>query len=283
MTENEWQQKPKNKKRRFSKKKKSTPKTAVSDSEPTYTVEQPVSVTEQLEAVLHELEETVPPTEPKVQDIPEAVVTLVNEQTVTINEQQYELAINYRDAFSVAALTDRYTEILQRYHYIVGDWGFEQLRLRGFYASDTTNVEPDKKIDTLEDYLYEYCNFGCAYFVLALNGAPLPYKDEYSKSARNRRSRRFDPFAKVNRHNEYTTRKQKWNKSANDDKKRAKKNDKKSARLTQTDLPTKAVKKKRRDSIQSNEALNKQPIKKTNKPEQKKNFVIRKKGDRREG
>ena len=39
-------------------------------------------------------------------------------------------------------------------------------------AFDTSNrrAAPDQRIDTLEDYLYEYCNFGCAYFVIERTG-----------------------------------------------------------------------------------------------------------------
>lgn len=64
-------------------------------------------------------------------------------------------------------MNERYNEILDKYDYIVGDWGYDQLRLRGFYKDDRRGVSKDQLIGTLEDYLYEYCNFGCAYFVLA--------------------------------------------------------------------------------------------------------------------
>ena len=54
--------------------------------------------------------------------------------------------------------------------YIVGDWSNEQLRLRGFYKDDRP-VTDAEKISRLEDYLLEYCSYGCAYFVLE-NQAP---------------------------------------------------------------------------------------------------------------
>lgn len=37
--------------------------------------------------------------------------------------------------------------------------------MRGFYKDDKAN-ESEEKISRLEDYLLEYCNYGCAYFVL---------------------------------------------------------------------------------------------------------------------
>ncbi|WP_017187800.1 YutD family protein [Alkalibacillus haloalkaliphilus] len=80
--------------------------------------------------------------------------------------QTYELIYNYRDGFQEEVLEERFTDILTKYDYIVGDWGFGQLRLKGFYDDHNQKATYDTKISTLEDYLYEYCNFGCAYFVL---------------------------------------------------------------------------------------------------------------------
>ena len=54
---------------------------------------------------------------------------------------------------------------MTKFDYIVGDWSNEQLRLRGFYKDDRP-VTDAEKISRLEDYLLEYCSYGCAYFVL---------------------------------------------------------------------------------------------------------------------
>ena len=94
-------------------------------------------------------------------------VDIVNGDLLTIDGRRYRLVKDHRNAFDVARLNERYNEILDKYDYIVGDWGYDQLRLRGFYKDDRRGVSKDQLIGTLEDYLYEYCNFGCAYFVLA--------------------------------------------------------------------------------------------------------------------
>jgi hypothetical protein len=72
---------------------------------------------------------------------------------------------------------------LARYDYIVGDWGYEQLRLKGFFEKDYRKALPDQRIVMLEDYLYEYCNFGCAYFVIQRVGG----KKEKSTSRRRKK------------------------------------------------------------------------------------------------
>lgn len=88
---------------------------------------------------------------------------------------EYEIIENVRDGFKDDAFLARYSEILSRYDYIVGDWGYGQLRLKGFFDDKNQKSTFDTKISTLQDYLFEYCNFGCAYFIVKKVGkAPQP-------------------------------------------------------------------------------------------------------------
>lgn len=90
----------------------------------------------------------------------------MKEDLININHSYYELIENERNGFNEEAFRGRYSEILSRYDYVVGDWGYNQLRLRGFFDDQSQKATYDTKISTLSEYLYEYCNFGCAYFVL---------------------------------------------------------------------------------------------------------------------
>ena len=93
-------------------------------------------------------------------------VVLQSPTQMLIDGRPYILEKNYRNGFEVEKLEERFSNILTKYDYIVGDWGYEQLRLRGFYAAGSNKGTPTQSIERLQDYLYEYCNFGCAYFVL---------------------------------------------------------------------------------------------------------------------
>lgn len=119
------------------------------------------SVTEEVTSVLEEIIE-----ETEKQPQKGEIVTPLNETDFLIGNRQYQLVVDYREGFDPERLGERYSEVLARYDYIVGDWGHEQLRLKGFFEKDNRKAFPDQRIDTLEDYLYEYCNFGCAYFVI---------------------------------------------------------------------------------------------------------------------
>ncbi|AKF92838.1 YutD family protein [Brevibacillus laterosporus] len=78
----------------------------------------------------------------------------------------YELLEENRDGWNLEVCKERYSDVLDKYDYIVGDWGYGQLRLRGFFENTNRKVPFEQKIAALDEYLQEYCNFGCAYFVL---------------------------------------------------------------------------------------------------------------------
>ncbi len=85
---------------------------------------------------------------------------------IELNGINYQLIEDVKEGFQEDVLNERYSEILKKYDFIVGDWGYDQLRLKGFYNDNNTKANYDTRIGALDDYLYEYCNFGCAYFVL---------------------------------------------------------------------------------------------------------------------
>ncbi|MBM6742606.1 YutD family protein [Enterococcus gallinarum] len=136
------------------------------------------TITDEITSVLEEIIE-----EPEKQPQKGELVTLVNEDELLIGTRQYKLVVDYREGFDPQKLGERYSEVLARYDYIVGDWGYEQLRLKGFFDKDNRKALPDQRIDMLEDYLYEYCNFGCAYFVIQRVGG----KKEKSTNRRRKK------------------------------------------------------------------------------------------------
>jgi uncharacterized protein YutD len=85
---------------------------------------------------------------------------------ILVNNTEYEVTLEYQNGFNEEAFIARYSDILSRYDYIVGDWGYGQLRLKGFFDDQNQKASFDTKVSTVTEYLYEYCNFGCAYFVL---------------------------------------------------------------------------------------------------------------------
>lgn len=83
-----------------------------------------------------------------------------------IGGNTYQLIQENRSGWNLEAFRDRYSDVLDRYDFIVGDWGYNQLRLKGFFRENNTKGVKEANISNLQDYLNEYCNFGCAYFVV---------------------------------------------------------------------------------------------------------------------
>ena len=139
-------------------------------------------------------------------------VTLLENGQLLIGDKPYGLVYNYREGFDHEALGERFSDVLARYDYIVGDWGYEQLRLKGFFDNDNKRAFPDQKIATLQDYLYEYCNFGCAYFILknceVHDSFPAPATRK-KKRRKNSRSRTNPNRKRSDKNSSYNNRKSK--------------------------------------------------------------------------
>lgn len=97
---------------------------------------------------------------------------------IHIQDSFYEIMQDVREGWNSDAFKERYSEVLTKYDYIVGDWGYNQLRLRGFYDDQNKKAKAafDAKISTLDEYINEYCNFGCSYFVVKKINPPEGYQ-----------------------------------------------------------------------------------------------------------
>lgn len=123
---------------------------------------------------------------------------------------ELDLLHDHKSAFDQTVFGQRFSPILLKFDYIVGDWGNEQLRLKGFYTNDKV-VKTDQKIARLDDYLTEFCNFGCAYFVL---GNPFPQEMEEEIEEKPRRKRKRHKKRRPDEQGVYGERRQGWGKQA---------------------------------------------------------------------
>lgn len=85
---------------------------------------------------------------------------------IKIDQDYFEILRDDQNAFDETSFISRYSEILDKYDFIVGDYGYEQLRLKGFYHDSNKKSDANKRFSSIQDYILEYCNFGCKYFVL---------------------------------------------------------------------------------------------------------------------
>ncbi|MCF6515837.1 DUF1027 domain-containing protein [Lactobacillus sp. S2-2] len=86
-------------------------------------------------------------------------------ESIYINNHLYKIIANKLDAFHFSDFSNKFNPIFTKYDFIVGDWGYGQLRLKGFY-SDFKKVSKALKYSAIDDYLIEKSNVGAPYFIL---------------------------------------------------------------------------------------------------------------------
>lgn len=89
---------------------------------------------------------------------------------IQIQGKTYELVKEHRNGWNADAFKSRYSDVLDRYDFIVGDWGYSQLRLKGFFKDQHGKGNKDASFPYILDYINEYCNFGCPYFIIRKTG-----------------------------------------------------------------------------------------------------------------
>ncbi len=83
-----------------------------------------------------------------------------------LNENNYELIKDYKDGFDYEELKNKYTDYFDNYDYILGDWSYGKLRLKGFCDKKNKEFKDINDIDKLDLYLKNLCSYECKYFLI---------------------------------------------------------------------------------------------------------------------
>ena len=78
-------------------------------------------------------------------------------QYIIINDQKYMIMKNERNALDKSILEEKLTDYFDMFDYIVGDWAYGKLRLKGFNSKTNANFKEINDIDHVEDYLRDFC------------------------------------------------------------------------------------------------------------------------------
>lgn len=85
---------------------------------------------------------------------------------ITINDVKYEVINNVRSGLDEEILAEKITDYFDDYDYIVGDWAYGKLRLKGFYEQSNKNCKKYNDITGLNDYITNSCAYDCRWFEL---------------------------------------------------------------------------------------------------------------------
>ena len=86
---------------------------------------------------------------------------------IKINNKEYKVVKDYGETLSSLELDEIVTDYYDNYDYIVGDWAYGKVRLKGFYNhNNKKNVKSYNDYNNVEDYLQNKCAYGCKHFIL---------------------------------------------------------------------------------------------------------------------
>lgn len=85
---------------------------------------------------------------------------------ITINDVTYEVVKNEKEAIDEEVLKEKITDYFDSFDYIVGDWAYGKIRLKGFNEKTNKNFKQLNDIKNVDEYINKYCAYGCKYFIL---------------------------------------------------------------------------------------------------------------------
>lgn len=85
---------------------------------------------------------------------------------ISINNIEYEVIEDVRNAIDTIVLNEKITDYFDSYDYIVGDWAYGKLRLKGFNDKSNKNYNKINAYENVLGYIKEYCAYGCKYFII---------------------------------------------------------------------------------------------------------------------
>lgn len=85
---------------------------------------------------------------------------------IEIEDKKYELIENYRDCFDKEEFINLYTDYFYDFDYIIGDYAYNKLRLKGFYDDSNKKAKNFNKISGKDKYIKDNCAYSCRYFIL---------------------------------------------------------------------------------------------------------------------
>ena len=85
---------------------------------------------------------------------------------IIINSQTYKILRNDDNCLSKENLDEKITDYFDNFDYIMGDFSYDKVRLKGYNYSNNEKTTSINDIKYLDDYINNYCNYGSKIFLL---------------------------------------------------------------------------------------------------------------------
>ena len=85
---------------------------------------------------------------------------------IILENNEYELIEDNGDCFRESEVKEKYTDYFYDFDYILGDYAYNKLRLKGFCEKNNKRYNKINDFSTKDEYLKNLCAYKCKYFVL---------------------------------------------------------------------------------------------------------------------
>lgn len=85
---------------------------------------------------------------------------------IIVDDKQFELIENYKNAFELEEFQNRLTDYFDMFDYIIGDYAYNKLRLKGFCKKENENLKEINDYENKDKYIKKFCAYDARYFVL---------------------------------------------------------------------------------------------------------------------
>ena len=92
--------------------------------------------------------------------------SMIQVKKVLLDNIEYEVIENIDGCFDENDVKEKFTDYFYDFDYILGDFAYNKLRLKGFCEKGNKRYNKINDYSTKDNYLKTLCAYKCRYFVL---------------------------------------------------------------------------------------------------------------------
>lgn len=85
---------------------------------------------------------------------------------VTLLNNTYEVIKDEHNSFDQKETEELMTDYFEPYDYVLGDYSYGKLRLKGFYDDSNKKATDINNFKNIDNYLENFCSYKCKYFII---------------------------------------------------------------------------------------------------------------------
>ena len=85
---------------------------------------------------------------------------------ILIRDISYEVIRDDNKCLEKVNLNDIMTDYFDPFDYVLGDFSYDKVRLKGYYDSNHKQVKKYNDYKNIDNYIKDYCSVGCNVFII---------------------------------------------------------------------------------------------------------------------